>query len=58
MTTVSIRLSETELEQIRREKDEASRPWPVSRHRLMKQAMFRGLDEMKKERESVSNTGR
>ena len=51
MTTVSIRLTKNEMHKIRRAKEEASKPWPVSRHRLMKEAIFRGLEAMETERE-------
>ncbi len=57
MTTVSIRLTKNEMHKIRRAKEEASKPWPVSRHRLMKEAIFRGLEAMETERELSRNTG-
>ena len=46
MSTVSVRVNEEEMEEIRRVVMLASRNVRVSRHNVMKSAMMRGLREM------------
>jgi hypothetical protein len=45
--TVTIRLDEREQREIKRARESLQTPWPPSRHRFMKQMMFRGIESFK-----------
>jgi hypothetical protein len=50
MSTISIRVTDTELRLIERAVREESNPYRISRHAVLKKAMRKGLEMMKSER--------
>lgn len=46
MTTVTMRLNEREMRRIKRAREGLNSPWSPSRHRFMKEMLFRGIESV------------
>jgi len=51
MTTVTMRLSERELRRIKKAREALNSPWSPSRHRFMKEMLFRGIETVETSKE-------
>lgn len=51
MSTVTMRLSERELRRIKKAREGLNSPWSPSRHRFMKEMMFRGIETIEAPKE-------